>query len=81
MSDDRDRPRMDPEVTWGGPNIFPIQAAYERRHHGGDQGAHHEPMRPAPPPGPHPDDFTPGGRAWRERELIELEIQHRSLGP
>lgn len=25
------------------------------------------------------DDFEPGGRLWREREMIDFEIEHRSL--
>jgi hypothetical protein len=63
-------------------------AGPELRHTGTDRGAHHRPrcgcgceeagdaLAPL-----HPDDFTPGGRAWRQNELINLEIKHRWGGP
>ena len=94
MSDDREGPWLDPDVTWGGPDIFPVQAAYrafvEARHTGHDDGGHHEPDRApgrSPEPGPHSDDSwyendgVPGSRAWREREFgkLGIEISHRSL--
>lgn len=88
MSDDR-RDYLRPDIEWGGPDVGSRQARldaayaeYEKRHTGADRGAHHRPSAPATDDdGParwHEDDFTEGGRAWREMQLLDIEIVHRS---
>ena len=78
----------DEPFEWGGGDMESRQARldeafaeYERRHRGEQRPRLAPAATPldVEPPDWHEDDFEPGGPAWRQMQLLDIEIFHRAM--